>query len=340
MQLLTVAEAGTKGSAAKVGGAVNAGIQCDSARNVAALRFQLASWPKSTVGWEWPNFLTQGSADLTADDEWAMVVDFRVLEPALRKGMQEGMDKPNLRLNDGPYVNWHAGKGLHLYVAGEAIDACKQFVEDTDVDFDAKIDLSFAVKPDGVLTMAGKLDAGPTDPLEVIGCIFTAATLFPFLGLEMLGDGKITFWEYAGGVLGTGLPLAVFAILSMDEKVMDKAKVPSQLGTMACQQDQDNVSTWAPAHNEDEMLALLEQSPADRARLEQAVVDRAPLGPVLRGHRHAGQGVAGQRHPPRPLLHAHRRPPVLRAPCPGRRSGHPARDPRRSRRVRRWCWPS
>ena len=243
-----------KGDKTEKVGAVNAGIQCDPARNIAALRFQMTSEAQPPPGWDWATFLAQGTADLTGTDDWALVVDSRAFERAMRGPLLTHFDQQTkVTLSDGPNFFWHANKGLHIYLAGEALGACPMPVDDLDLDFDAMIDVAFAIAPKNRLTLSGSISLKATDPFEVIGCAVVAGPALPFLGLVDWIDSKAPWWEYVLGTTALLMEGPLFTLLmglrgggAMLDGASTKLKFPATLSGMVCTQNGNQVTCEMP----------------------------------------------------------------------------------------------
>jgi hypothetical protein len=180
--------------------AINAGIACDPSGTRVALRadFDVYDSPIA-IG---RAFFEAGPADLLAGKDWAMLMDANVLSREAEIRIKDTLnDKPNVRILSGPAATWDAGDTtLRIAADVKLIDACPNFVDDTDMDVRLDLGAHFSVPTPDHLFTHYQLDAAKTDIGQVFGCALTGALLYPFIGTALFVKKKISFLEYLGGI--------------------------------------------------------------------------------------------------------------------------------------------
>lgn len=178
--------------------AYNAGIACNGDGSMVTLRIELAKNGDFT-----PTFYTEDADNLLQGAEWAICLDSRLLTAPLAKRIHdELLTTPNVRIDQAPSATWHpAGPSVVVSTQIEAVDACPFFVDDLDMDVAANLSLTFARAPSGALRTRFTMQAGPSDPLEVIACAATASTMWPVIGVALTDKYDLDVGVYFGGLL-------------------------------------------------------------------------------------------------------------------------------------------
>jgi hypothetical protein len=180
--------------------AINAGIACDPAGTRVALRadFDVYASPIAID----KAFFEAGPADLLAGKDWAMLMDANVLAQGAEVRIKEALEKrANLRIRSNPEANWDAGETtLRTTAAIRLIDACPNFLDDTDMDVRIDLGTHFSVPTPDHLVTHHQLDGQKTNPAQVFGCALTGALLYPFAGAVLFDKNKIDLLDYCGGI--------------------------------------------------------------------------------------------------------------------------------------------
>jgi hypothetical protein len=253
-------------------GAINAGITCDSDGQRIALRIETRPDGDLLEGF----FTTDpvGVADGEAGRDWALVLGASYLEEYARARVAAAVaGSTKFKVRSGPSAAYDAGlPGIVVTLNGEAIDACLFPVDNINLDVRATARLALSVPPGAtdVLRARVTLEFATTDKMEEVGCAATAALLWPFLGVFLVGEGELNPALYLAG-LAAGPAIVFVGVIAAIE-----AAGPPDVDTgVVCQQIGED------AHQCDRPVEI--RLPGLGITMQLASVVGTALGPALAG---------------------------------------------------------
>ncbi|MGC5327871.1 hypothetical protein [Brevibacillus sp. SYSU BS000544] len=250
--------------------AINAGITTNSGGDFVALRVEIR--PDEDLR---PEFFTQDPVNLLNGGSWAMLADARIFQEEATNKIRKGLaNVAKFKLRRGPSVSWDPrGPALDISFGGELIDACPFFIDDIDMDVEAKIRAVLSVPMTNVLRTHYHIDAAASDIVEEVACAVTAALLWPGVGAILFDRDKIDLPKFLLGALIGPLIRLIAAIFTIETQGLED-DISRDLGSNCKKQNDENYEC-------DDNINLTLSGLGGRLNL--MTIRGVPQGPVLGG---------------------------------------------------------
>jgi hypothetical protein len=136
--------------------------------------------------------------------DWSVFIDRGVIVPMVHDLFQDALkNNSSFRLHSGPDASWQNNNGtarVHVTFNGDAINACRCFFEDSDVNADITADIDLWVDTSNALRQDVYVNSH-ANFWDALCCEVTSALFWPFVGIQQLDRGNINGWEYLAGFL-------------------------------------------------------------------------------------------------------------------------------------------
>jgi len=139
--------------------------------------------------------------------DWSVFIDRGVIVPVVRDLFQDALtNNDQFRLHGSPDASWanHNGTArVHVTFNGDAVNACRCFFEESDVNADITADIDLWVDNPNALRQDVYVDSH-ANFWDALCCEVTSAMFWPFVGIQLLGRGTINGLEYLAGFVPFG----------------------------------------------------------------------------------------------------------------------------------------
>jgi hypothetical protein len=207
--------------------AINCGITCNPTMpaSVVALRIEVKTSPDSYASFQ--DFFVSGPLNRLDGHDFDLFVSGDFLAAQTQTIVATGLaNSLNVDVTAAPQADWN-GSGIDLTFSGTALDACP--VTNGDIDFDAKITATITIPETDQIRTHLHMDFSPSNFFQVAECAATTALLWPFIDLDMVGEGQFNIAQSLGGLMILPLVTFIGAIFAI-ETMSYPGDLSSQLG--------------------------------------------------------------------------------------------------------------